>query len=146
MFCATFLNYIPLAALAAILIRVGFKLNKISIYKKVIAGGAGQYITFLSTSSIPLACEGGLAFELVVKRFPMMNAIELTSEHNKAEFANITFMFDDDITITLENNRLCSGITCYFGDTWEIEKLWEWLGQKELKALEINPKQKNSAR
>ncbi|MCY1723351.1 SulP family inorganic anion transporter [Prolixibacteraceae bacterium Z1-6] len=49
LFLASFLNLIPLAALAAILIQVGLKLNKISIYKKTIKSGSDQYIPFFIT-------------------------------------------------------------------------------------------------
>lgn len=49
LFLAPFLNYIPLAALAAILIHVGLKLNKISIYKKAIKGGWDQAVPFFVT-------------------------------------------------------------------------------------------------
>ncbi|WP_068473813.1 SulP family inorganic anion transporter [Saccharicrinis aurantiacus] len=57
LFCGSVLNYIPLAALAAILIHVGLKLNKISTYKKVIAGGADQYIPFFTTIAVVLATD-----------------------------------------------------------------------------------------
>ena len=57
LFCASFLNYIPLSALAAILIHVGLKLNKISTYKKVIKSGADQYIPFFTTIAVVLATD-----------------------------------------------------------------------------------------
>ncbi len=49
LFLAPFLNYIPYAALAAILIHVGVKLNKLSIYKKAIKGGLEQSAPFFIT-------------------------------------------------------------------------------------------------
>ncbi|MFV0522611.1 MAG: SulP family inorganic anion transporter [Mangrovibacterium sp.] len=49
LFFANYLNYIPYAALAAILIHVGLKLNKLSIYKKAIQAGSSQYVPFFVT-------------------------------------------------------------------------------------------------
>jgi carbonic anhydrase len=43
------LNLIPLAALGAILISVGYKLTKISIFKIMFNNGSEQYLPFLST-------------------------------------------------------------------------------------------------
>ncbi len=43
------LNMIPLSALAAILIMVGFKLAKPAVFKKMFASGKGEFIPFLVT-------------------------------------------------------------------------------------------------
>jgi MFS superfamily sulfate permease-like transporter len=43
------LNYIPLATLAAVLIFVGFKLTKISIYKEMYQQGFNQFLPFVVT-------------------------------------------------------------------------------------------------
>jgi MFS superfamily sulfate permease-like transporter len=43
------LNLIPLSALAAILIMVGYKLAKPSLFRKMIAGGKSEYIPFFVT-------------------------------------------------------------------------------------------------
>lgn len=43
------LNYIPLATLAAVLIFVGFKLTKISIYKEMYQQGFNQFLPFIVT-------------------------------------------------------------------------------------------------
>jgi MFS superfamily sulfate permease-like transporter len=45
----TLLNKIPLAALAAILLTVGYKLTKISIYKEMFKNGKHQWIPFIVT-------------------------------------------------------------------------------------------------
>ena len=45
----TLLNKIPLAALAAILLTVGYKLTKISIYKDMFKNGKHQWIPFIIT-------------------------------------------------------------------------------------------------
>lgn len=43
------LSYIPKSTLAAILIMVGYKLNKPELYKKILKGGKSQYLPFLFT-------------------------------------------------------------------------------------------------
>ncbi|TRX63976.1 SulP family inorganic anion transporter [Carboxylicivirga sp. M1479] len=65
---APFLNYIPLAALAAVLIHVGLKLNKISIYKTAIKKGANQYIPFFATIIVILLTDllKGITFGIVI--------------------------------------------------------------------------------
>jgi carbonic anhydrase len=45
----TFLNRIPLATLAAILLMVGYKLSNISLYKSMYSFGWGQFIPFMAT-------------------------------------------------------------------------------------------------
>jgi carbonic anhydrase len=49
MFIPEFLNTIPLAALAAILIMVGYKLAKPSLFKKMYIEGQDQFIPFIVT-------------------------------------------------------------------------------------------------
>lgn len=67
-FFAPYLNYIPLAALAAVLIHVGLKLNKLSIYKNAIKLGPDQYIPFFSTIIVILLTDllKGISFGIVV--------------------------------------------------------------------------------
>jgi len=67
-FFAPYLNYIPLAALAAVLIHVGLKLNKLSIYKNAIKLGANQYIPFFSTIIVILLTDllKGITFGIVI--------------------------------------------------------------------------------
>lgn len=43
------LNYIPLASLAAVLIVIGYKLNKVEIYKNAYKSGLDQFIPFVFT-------------------------------------------------------------------------------------------------
>jgi carbonic anhydrase len=49
LFLAPFLNKIPLAVLAAILILVGYKLTKISLFKEQFNNGLDQFIPFIAT-------------------------------------------------------------------------------------------------
>ena len=46
------LNYIPLSALAAILLLTGYKLCKISVFKKIMKNGKYQYIPFFITVGV----------------------------------------------------------------------------------------------
>lgn len=46
----TILNYIPLSALAAILVLTGYKLTPVSLYKKMSQTGKMQFISFLATA------------------------------------------------------------------------------------------------
>ncbi len=48
----TLLNFIPRAALAAILLLTGYKLCKISVFKKVISNGKNQFIPFFVTVAV----------------------------------------------------------------------------------------------
>ncbi|MBR8536875.1 SulP family inorganic anion transporter [Carboxylicivirga sediminis] len=68
LFFAPYLNYIPLSALAAVLIHVGLKLNKVSIYKSAIKQGANQYIPFFATIIVILLTDllKGISFGIVV--------------------------------------------------------------------------------
>ncbi len=68
LFFAPYLNYIPLAALAAVLIHVGLKLNKLSIYKSAIKAGINQYIPFFTTIIVILLTDllKGISFGIVV--------------------------------------------------------------------------------
>ncbi|MCT4644006.1 MAG: SulP family inorganic anion transporter [Carboxylicivirga sp.] len=68
LFFAPYLNYIPLSALAAVLIHVGLKLNKVSIYKEAIKKGADQYIPFFATIIVILLTDllKGITFGIVV--------------------------------------------------------------------------------
>ena len=51
------LNYIPLASLAAILLLTGYKLCKISVFKKMIKNGKYQYIPFFVTVAVILGID-----------------------------------------------------------------------------------------
>ncbi|MCU4156722.1 SulP family inorganic anion transporter [Carboxylicivirga sp. A043] len=68
LFFAPYLNYIPLSALAAVLIHVGLKLNKLSIYKNAIKQGANQYIPFFATIIVILLTDllKGISFGIII--------------------------------------------------------------------------------
>lgn len=56
-FIAPLLNRIPLSALAAILILVGYKLCNLKVFKKIIQNGKYQYIPFFVTVGVILAID-----------------------------------------------------------------------------------------
>ena len=56
------LRLIPLASLAAILIVVGFKLTKPSLYRKVSSLGWDQFVPFLSRIRLPVPLQQGRKF------------------------------------------------------------------------------------
>ncbi|MBK3518568.1 SulP family inorganic anion transporter [Carboxylicivirga marina] len=68
LFFAPYLNYIPLSALAAVLIHVGLKLNKVSIYKDAIKKGVNQYIPFFATIAVILLTDllKGITFGIII--------------------------------------------------------------------------------
>ena len=68
LFFAPYLNYIPLSALAAVLIHVGLKLNKASIYKDAIKKGVNQYVPFFATIIVILLTDllKGITFGIIV--------------------------------------------------------------------------------
>lgn len=68
LFFATFLNQIPLAALAAILITVGFKLAKPSMFKDMFKEGINQFIPFIATIIAIIATDllKGILFGLLI--------------------------------------------------------------------------------
>ncbi len=53
----TLLNKIPLASLAAILLLVGYKLCKVSVFKDVISNGKYQYVPFFVTVAVILSID-----------------------------------------------------------------------------------------
>lgn len=49
LFIPSFLNMIPLAALAGILLMVGYKLSKLELYKEMYSNGVDQFVPFIVT-------------------------------------------------------------------------------------------------
>jgi MFS superfamily sulfate permease-like transporter len=52
LFFATFLNYIPLASLAVVLILVGYNLTKVQIFQKMYREGTHEFLPFLTTVTV----------------------------------------------------------------------------------------------
>lgn len=91
------LNKIPLAALAAILLTVGYKLTKISIYKEMFKNGKHQWVPFIVTVLVIVFTDllKGVAVGLVVSVFFILkgnlkNAYYFHKEnHHKDDKINI---------------------------------------------------------
>ncbi len=68
LFLSQVINLIPLAVLAAVLIQVGLKLNKVSIYKKSYKAGWDHFIPFVLTIVVILLTDllKGIAFGMLV--------------------------------------------------------------------------------
>lgn len=127
LFLAPYLNHIPYASLAAILIHVGLKLNKVSIYKKAIQGGLDQAVPFFVTIvviiftnllvGIFVGIVVGLAFVLranfrsAVIRTKVDNnyLIQLTRSmyfFNKAQLRRILQRIPDGANVLIDGTRI----------------------------------------
>lgn len=86
-FFSHFLNMIPLAALAAILLMVGYKLSKVSLYKKMYELGRDQFIPFVVTIVAILATDllKGIAVGMVVAIYFILRKNYKHSYHYKTE-------------------------------------------------------------
>jgi len=86
-----------------------------------------------------LKCEQGDAFELSIRKYRTKHAFKIIPCGFKyINFNKLSFVFSDGQAVTIENKTPTNGITCYFGDIWENEELWQWLENKDLKSLVIN--------
>ncbi|MFV0366406.1 MAG: SulP family inorganic anion transporter [Mangrovibacterium sp.] len=127
LFFASYLNHIPYAALAAILIHVGMKLNKVSIYKKSISGGSSQFVPFFVTIIVILLTNllagifvgiiVGLGFVLsnnfrsavIRTRVDNNYLIQLTRSmyfFNKAQLRRILQRIPDDSNVLIDGTRI----------------------------------------
>ncbi|WP_373513231.1 SulP family inorganic anion transporter, partial [Persicitalea sp.] len=86
-FIPYFLNMIPLAALAAILLLVGYKLSKVSLYKKMYELGWDQFIPFIVTIVAILMTDllKGIAIGMVVAIYFILRKNYKHSYHYKKE-------------------------------------------------------------
>ncbi len=86
-FIPYFLNMIPLAALAAILLLVGYKLSKVSLYKNMYQLGWDQFIPFLVTIVAILVTDllKGIAIGMVVAIYFILRKNYKHSYHYKKE-------------------------------------------------------------
>ncbi len=86
-FIPYFLNMIPLAALAAVLLLVGYKLSKVSLYKKMYALGWDQFLPFIVTIAAILVTDllKGIAIGMVVAIYFILRKNYKHSYHYKKE-------------------------------------------------------------
>lgn len=116
-FIPSFLNYIPLASLAVILIMVGYKLSKISLYVSVYKLGLDQFIPFIVTIVAILSTDllKGIGIGMTVAIFFILKKnyrylfIYETKVHNKENAItlklaeDLTFLNKGSIVLTLNN-------------------------------------------
>ena len=72
----TLLNRIPLASLAAILLVIGYKLARVSLFKSMYAAGASQFLPFLVTVTVIVVTDllTGIAAGMVVGIYFLISA------------------------------------------------------------------------
>ena len=98
-FIPKFLNYIPLASLAAVLLLVGYKLSKVQLYSGMYKLGKEQFIPFIVTIIAILSTDllKGIAIGMVVAIYFILRKNYKHSYHYKKE----EYKDGDIITIVL---------------------------------------------
>lgn len=101
LFLSQFLNLIPLASLAAILLLTGYKLTKWSIFEKMYKKGANQFIPFIATIVAIIFTDLliGVLIGLAVSVFYILKS----NFHNPFELALNNINFGETINIELPN-------------------------------------------
>jgi MFS superfamily sulfate permease-like transporter len=116
-FLASFINQVPLSALAAVLLMVGFKLTKPMLYKKQWKLGGEQFIPFIVTILAILFTDllKGICVGLVIGVFYILKANYKSpyffhkEEHHEKDIIriqlseNVTFLNKASIVLTLEH-------------------------------------------
>ncbi|WP_155211128.1 SulP family inorganic anion transporter [Fulvivirga aurantia] len=111
------LNMVPLASLAAILLVVGYKLTKISLYKEMFSLGVRQYLPFIITIVMILFTDllTGIAFGMAVSIFFVLRNNYKIPYHFESENGQagkkiniklaeeVTFINKGSILLTLRN-------------------------------------------
>ncbi|MGR8980972.1 MAG: SulP family inorganic anion transporter [Gammaproteobacteria bacterium] len=126
MFIAHYLNYIPLAALAAILLHTGYKLAKPALFKEYFRKGMSQFLPFVITVGAILVTDllQGMAIGMVIGMFFVVRAnyhaaitmmqdgnhyvISLNKDVsflNKALLRNIILRIEENSTVTIDASR-----------------------------------------
>ncbi|KAA0991462.1 SulP family inorganic anion transporter [Dyadobacter aurulentus] len=116
-FIPAFLNYIPLASLAAILLLVGYKLSKFALYKSMYSLGKEQFVPFIVTIIAILSTDllKGIAVGMVVAIYFILRKNYqhsyhyIKEQHREGEVITlqlseeVTFLNKGSINATLEN-------------------------------------------
>ena len=103
-FIPAFLNYIPLASLAAILLMVGYKLSKISLYKTMSKLGWDQFMPFIITIAAILTTDllKGIGIGMAVAIYFILRKNLKNSYHKKLEVNNggnvVTITLSEEVT------------------------------------------------
>lgn len=115
-FIPRFLNYIPLAGLAAILILVGYKLSKVSLYKGMFQLGWAQFVPFVVTIIAILSTDllkgigiGMLVAYFVIIRENYKNSFKLLSKDHdpgsaiRMELSNMVTFINKGVLVSAFN-------------------------------------------
>lgn len=103
-FIPKYLNYIPLASLASVLLLVGYKLSKLSLYKGMYKLGKEQFIPFIVTVIAILSTDllKGIAIGMVVAIYFILRKNYKHSYHYKKEQYKdgdvITLLLSEEVT------------------------------------------------
>ncbi|MCF2442509.1 SulP family inorganic anion transporter [Dyadobacter sp. CY345] len=103
-FIPTYLNYIPLASLAAILLVVGYKLSKLQLYRGMYNLGKEQFIPFIVTIIAILSTDllKGIAVGMVIAIYFILRKNYKHSYHYKKEEYKdgdvITLVLSEEVT------------------------------------------------
>jgi MFS superfamily sulfate permease-like transporter len=105
-FLAAFLNKIPLAALAALLLLVGYKLAKVSLFKSMYSLGWDQFLPFIVTVVAIQFSDllKGIALGLIVSIFFILKNNYKRAYNLKQEKEKIIVELDDDVTFLNKGN------------------------------------------
>jgi MFS superfamily sulfate permease-like transporter len=159
LFLGPFLNLVPLSALAAILIMVGYKLTKPSIFKAIWKDGIAQFLPFIATflaiyfSDMLKGVLIGLAFGLFfVIRSNFKSAIRLTKGDNndtllrfrkEVSFLNKPTLKKILMTIPENSYLLIDARKCEFMDQDIIEIIQDFVINSKSKNITIELNKNN---
>ncbi|MDW7691286.1 SulP family inorganic anion transporter [Flammeovirgaceae bacterium SG7u.111] len=160
-FFAKYLNLVPLASLAAILLQVGYKLAKPSVFKVIYKKGWEQFAPFLITvvaillTDLLIGITIGIVVGLVfVIRTNFHSPMAIIKEKNLVLIKlmrDVSFLNKAVINETLENiesgsNVIIDGTNAMFIDNDVIELLQEFVDQADQKNLKIELKNLHSTK
>jgi MFS superfamily sulfate permease-like transporter len=134
-FIPSFLNLIPLASLAAILIMVGYKLSKLSLFKQMFHLGFDQFIPFVATilgimfTDLLKGIGIGIIFSIfyILKRNLKNNFVELNERKDNQEVKKlilseeVTFLNKGSIREMLINQKENSNLIIDGSNCKEID-------------------------
>lgn len=158
-FLAPFLNQIPLAALAAILLTIGYKLAKVSLFKGMYKLGWNQFLPFVITVIAILFTDllKGISIGLVVAIFFILRNnyrrpyFFLQSEHKQEKIISIelaedvTFINKGSIALTLNHlpesaTVIIDGSKSHFIDPDVLEIIHNFKATAMLKNIKLQLK------
>jgi MFS superfamily sulfate permease-like transporter len=154
------MNMIPLAALAAILLMVGFKLTKPSIYRSIWARGWAQFIPFVVTISVILLTDllvGIIVGLLVGFAFVIMSSyrvsVNMTRDGNKFLIRlnqNVSFLNKARLRAIFQDIEegsyvIIDGTRTEFLDADIIDTIEEFLSGAKDRGIQVEIKKRHGA-